>query len=67
MCFQADPWRVISARTDGGNRRGAPEGKDARSDQAEYYSRGGGGHDDVRLHSHLVLLIGVRQVVLKKL
>lgn len=33
-------WRVISSQTDGENRCGAPEGKDARSDQAEFCSRG---------------------------
>lgn len=47
LCFQADLWRVISAQTDGGKRCGAPEGKDARSDQAEFCSRGG---NDVQLH-----------------
>lgn len=31
-------WRVISAQTDGENRCVAPEGKDARSDQDEFYS-----------------------------
>lgn len=36
-------WRVISPQTDGENHCGAPEGKDARSDQAEFCSQGGWG------------------------